>query len=70
MSLSEEFPLADDEISSSSIEEQQESEPVQEPDDTGSLKALWAQLSDFGVAEPVSRYGTHLLAIVLFVIVL
>ncbi len=70
MPVSDEFPLAEADRSASIEAAEPEPAPAEEPEDTGSLKALWAQLSDFGLAEPVSRYGTHLAALILAVIVL
>lgn len=68
MSIADEFPLAE--------EDKPESNPTPEQDNAvessqgeGITRALWAQLSDFGLTEPVIRLGTHAAAIALILVV-
>ncbi|MFQ5616008.1 MAG: LysM peptidoglycan-binding domain-containing M23 family metallopeptidase [Anaerolineales bacterium] len=70
MSIADEFPLAGENQPESTTATQQSTPLAAELKGSANLHTLWAQLSDFGLVEPVVRYGTHLLAIALAVAVI
>lgn len=69
MSITDEFPLAEEDppdISSKTTDK-----PLPETEETvfGSMRVLRARLSEFGLTEPAVRFGTHVLVISLVIIV-
>lgn len=69
MSVADEFPLVEED-NEESTKPQPDSTPIEEHIEESKLRLIWAQLTDFGLAEPALRLGTHTLAIVLVVAVI
>lgn len=69
MSISDEFPLVEDSPKISAKIPEKAPAPEQDVKRAGTLRLIWAQLTDFGLAEPVLRVGMHMLAIMLVVAV-
>ena len=74
MSIIDEFPLTEEEQFQSIDNPQENIAPSEAAKDggfsEGNLRLLWAQLLDFGLTEPVLRFGTHLLALFLIGVVI